>query len=131
MWAAGASLLVPLLGHVPQPRTCSALHSVSHAGRCSPLNPVPPMGQCREGSTGIAWSWSPLPLTGVIPGSTGCPGRGTRLVPAPQLPSRALPANPSLLIPLHHPTLVPPALCSGPDSRPASSLPSITYSFCM
>lgn len=124
MRAAGASPLVPLLGHIPQPCTCSAPHPVSHAGRHSVLHPVLPMGQCREGSMGMAWSWSPLPLAGVTPGSTGCPGRGTGLVPAPRLPGRALPANPSPLIPLHHPTHVPLALCSAPDSHPASSLPS-------
>lgn len=49
--------------------------------------------------------------------STGCPGRGTGLGPALQLPSRALPANPSPLIPL--PAHVPPALCSDPNAHPA------------
>lgn len=32
---------------------------------------------------------------------------------------------------LHHPAHVTPALCSGPNSTPASSLPEITHSFCV
>lgn len=109
-------------------RSHSHAHALLPAGRHHVLNPVPPHG---EGSAGTARSWSPLPLAGVTPGGTGCPGRGIGLVTAPQLPGTALPANPSPLVPLRRPAHVPPAPRSGPDSHPASSLPSVAHSFCV
>lgn len=123
MQTAGASLQ----GHVLQAHTCSAPHSVSHLGMHSVLNPVPSMGQHRKGSTGMVWV--PLPLAGVTQGSTGCPGRETGPVPAhgslaERFQQIQLCSSPSTTLLVSH-------LCSGPDSHPALSLPSITHSFCV
>lgn len=93
-------------------------------GSCSiPTSPCLPCGQAHDAQSlpasdnvGKA-SWHTIPLSAIPLVSTGCPGRGTGLVAALQLPSRALPANPSLLIPL--PAHVPLALCSGPNAHPA------------
>lgn len=88
-----------------------------------PHFPLSPCGQAHDAQTlpppdsvGKA-PWYTLPLSAITLVRTGCPGRGTGLVPALQLPHRALPANPSPLIPL--PAHVPPALCSGPNAHPA------------
>lgn len=83
--------LVQLLQHIPP---CSAACSEPCAGRPRP-QPFPPMEQCREGSMGMAWSWSPLPLAGQH--------RVTGLVAALWIHSRA---NPPRLVPIHHPAPV-------------------------
>lgn len=121
LWATGASPLVPLLGHTPQLYTCSTLLCLPW-GQAQHPQPCPTQGKapCYH-----------LPLAANTLLSTGCSGRRTGLVPALRFPCRALPANPSPLISLHHPAHVPPAQCSGPNSHPALSLPSITHSLCV
>lgn len=96
--AAGASPPVPLLGHIPQPCRCSAPCSASHVGRHSVLNTVPPMAQHRKGSTGMAWSWSPLPL-GSHPRQHRVPWQGNRAGASPTAPrhstlSKSISAHP-------------------------------------
>lgn len=70
--------------------------------------------------------WYTLPLSAITIVSTGCPGRGTQLVPALQLSSRTLPVNPSPPIPLHYLANVPLAqTLILPDPCPQSLIHSV------
>lgn len=116
---AGASLAVLLLGHVPCSAPTHALPPrwVVQGPQCCP-NSGTRQGRLHRHSLELV----PFPLTVVTPRQQG-------VAPAPCLSLAQqihLHSSPSTA-----PAPLPPALCCGPDSYAATSLPSITRSFCV
>lgn len=108
----------------------SQLPFVSYVGRNSILKPWPTHGPWREGSMVHP------PTISHHPGQHRVPWQGDRAAASPTASQQS---SPSKSISAHAPPPpcpcatcpVPPALCSGPNSPPASSLPSITHSLCV